>query len=508
MAPVPRKAKSVCLIKNCAGNTLAINEEAQTILSEVSQSLVVVSIVGPYRSGKSYLVNKLSGQPGGVFSVNPTIKANTKGIWMCCMPHPTKRDHTLVLLDTEGLGDPVKGDSGNDCMILSLAMLMSSAVIYNSMGVINQDTLEKLEYPFLQYAHSSTLNLHCDILHKASAQKGKTPPQEDTNNTAPLFVWVIRDFTLKLDLDGRPVTADQYLENSLKDVAAKTPRGRKQNEMRNTIKTHFPKRKCFLFGFPSTDKKVLERMSKDLETEVAPEFARKAEEFCQFILREAPVKKLREDQIMTGSAFAQLLKSYLDVVTKCDMAYLERSMSNLTLEENQRSICKSTESYEKKMKAQQFSTEEEFQRLHKQSLEEALREFKKSYVPHETSRDEYLRQLEKDILEKRRAIWKVCEDSSLKKCEELCKQLKSRVDQKLKEHKYHVHGGYQEFVKDKDDIIRSFNEQCDKDIKAQEVLKKLSVYLEDIGNTIPKTDQASSGKASRPLSEILEKNDQ
>ena len=36
------------------------------------------------------------------------MQSHTKGIWMWCVPHPQKPDHTLVLLDTEGLGDVEK----------------------------------------------------------------------------------------------------------------------------------------------------------------------------------------------------------------------------------------------------------------------------------------------------------------------------------------------------------------------------------------------------------------
>ncbi|OBS65580.1 hypothetical protein A6R68_05880, partial [Neotoma lepida] len=39
------------------------------------------------------------------FSLGSTVQSETKGIWMWCVPHPTKPTHTLVLLDTEGLGD-------------------------------------------------------------------------------------------------------------------------------------------------------------------------------------------------------------------------------------------------------------------------------------------------------------------------------------------------------------------------------------------------------------------
>lgn len=42
------------------------------------------------------------------FSLGSTVQSHTKGIWMWCVPHPQKPDHTLVLLDTEGLGDVEK----------------------------------------------------------------------------------------------------------------------------------------------------------------------------------------------------------------------------------------------------------------------------------------------------------------------------------------------------------------------------------------------------------------
>jgi len=42
------------------------------------------------------------------FALGGTIESKTKGIWMWCVPHPNKEGHTLVLLDTEGLGDVKK----------------------------------------------------------------------------------------------------------------------------------------------------------------------------------------------------------------------------------------------------------------------------------------------------------------------------------------------------------------------------------------------------------------
>lgn len=53
-----------CLIENINGR-LAVNPKALKLLSAIKQPLVVVAIVGPYRTGKSYLMNKLAGKNKG-----------------------------------------------------------------------------------------------------------------------------------------------------------------------------------------------------------------------------------------------------------------------------------------------------------------------------------------------------------------------------------------------------------------------------------------------------------
>ncbi|KAM7317851.1 hypothetical protein ACRRTK_022588 [Alexandromys fortis] len=136
----------VCLIENVKGQLVA-NQEALQILSAIEQPVVVVAIVGFYRTGKSYLMNKLAGKNTG-FSLGSTVQSHTKGIWMWCVPHPQKADTTLVLLDTEGLGDVEKGDNQSDCWIFALAVLLSSTFVYNSMGAINQQAMDQLQYPF------------------------------------------------------------------------------------------------------------------------------------------------------------------------------------------------------------------------------------------------------------------------------------------------------------------------------------------------------------------------
>uniref|UniRef100_A0A8D0LAP0 GB1/RHD3-type G domain-containing protein n=1 Tax=Sphenodon punctatus TaxID=8508 RepID=A0A8D0LAP0_SPHPU len=137
----------VCLVGNGADGELEVNPVALKILGGINQPLVVVAIVGLYRTGKSYLMNSLAGKRKG-FSLGATVQSHTKGIWMWCVPHPRSPGHTLVLLDTEGLGDVEKGSTKNDHWIFALAVLLSSTLVYNSKGTIDQYAMEQLQYPF------------------------------------------------------------------------------------------------------------------------------------------------------------------------------------------------------------------------------------------------------------------------------------------------------------------------------------------------------------------------
>ncbi|VCX41187.1 unnamed protein product [Gulo gulo] len=103
MASGPTMTEPICLVED-HGEQLNVNQKALQILDKISQPVMVVGIVGQYRTGKSYLLNRIVGQNHG-FLLGSTVRSKTKGIWMWCVPHPSKLNHTLVLLDTEGLGN-------------------------------------------------------------------------------------------------------------------------------------------------------------------------------------------------------------------------------------------------------------------------------------------------------------------------------------------------------------------------------------------------------------------
>ncbi|MDR3740713.1 MAG: hypothetical protein P4L40_16995, partial [Terracidiphilus sp.] len=107
--------------------------------------VAVIAVAGMYRTGKSYLLNRLMGRGSG-FVVGPSVKACTKGIWLWGRAVPSSDAaggvHVLFL-DTEGLGSTVRGAS-YDSRVFALAILLSSTFIYNSTGVIDGDALARL----------------------------------------------------------------------------------------------------------------------------------------------------------------------------------------------------------------------------------------------------------------------------------------------------------------------------------------------------------------------------
>lgn len=55
----------VCLIENDDNGKLLVRKEGKDILDGINEPVVVVSVVGLYRTGKSYLMNRLAGQQSG-----------------------------------------------------------------------------------------------------------------------------------------------------------------------------------------------------------------------------------------------------------------------------------------------------------------------------------------------------------------------------------------------------------------------------------------------------------
>lgn len=280
------------------GTGLAVNQEAKEILNKINKPMVIVSVVGMYRTGKSFLLNCLMGKTGG-FPLGATVEAKTKGIWMWAGDFPNDPSKAMVLLDTEGLHDPEKGSRTHDAEIFTLAVLLSSILIYNSKGAIDSTSLDGL-------------HLATELTNHISVKAQGEEIGDEFAKFFPMLIWAVRDHHLELTVDGQDITAKEYLEKCL---ALKRGRGKEvtdYNALRETIRAFFKNRNCFLFPLP-TAMDNLKNLDKLQMNELEPKFIKVGYEFTEFIFQNGLCKMMNGKEI-TGNMFTTLSEKYVEAI--------------------------------------------------------------------------------------------------------------------------------------------------------------------------------------------------
>ncbi|XP_074077823.1 uncharacterized protein LOC141512630 isoform X2 [Macrotis lagotis] len=473
----------LCLIENSKGQ-LKVNQKALEILSSITNPVVVVAIVGLYRTGKSYLMNKLAGKKSG-FSLGSTVQSHTKGIWMWCVPHPKKPNHTLVLLDTEGLGDVEKGDNSNDSWIFALAVLLSSTFVYNSMGTINQQAIDQLYY----------VTKLTDHIRSKSAPK--TDMEENSSESVsffPDFVWTVRDFTLELEMNGKPITSDEYLETALKLKQGKPEEVKIFNDPRESICQLFPKRKCFVFSQPAQRKK-LSQLEKLHDSELDPEFVEQAQHFCSYIFLHSNVKTLQGGITVNGPCLEYLVLSYVNAIHSGDMPRMEDAIWGVVQLKNSAAVQRALTHYEDMMKQRvQFPTETltELLDIHATCEKEAIEIFHKDSF--EDVDQEFQKLLMSQLEAKRLAFYKQNMIESEKRCRALIQDIFSPLEEAVNNGTFFKPGGYGLFLQMIKELKEKYHQQPRKGIQAEEVLQEYLKSKEDVVDAILQADQSLSAK--------------
>nr|6K1Z_A Chain A, Guanylate-binding protein 1 [Homo sapiens] len=475
----------MCLIENTNGRLMA-NPEALKILSAITQPMVVVAIVGLYRTGKSYLMNKLAGKKKG-FSLGSTVQSHTKGIWMWCVPHPKKPGHILVLLDTEGLGDVEKGDNQNDSWIFALAVLLSSTFVYNSIGTINQQAMDQLYY---------VTELTHRIRSKSSPDENENEVEDSADFVSffPDFVWTLRDFSLDLEADGQPLTPDEYLTYSLKLKKGTSQKDETFNLPRLCIRKFFPKKKCFVFDRP-VHRRKLAQLEKLQDEELDPEFVQQVADFCSYIFSNSKTKTLSGGIQVNGPRLESLVLTYVNAISSGDLPCMENAVLALAQIENSAAVQKAIAHYEQQMGQKvQLPTEtlQELLDLHRDSEREAIEVFIRSSfkdVDH-LFQKELAAQLEK----KRDDFCKQNQEASSDRCSALLQVIFSPLEEEVKAGIYSKPGGYRLFVQKLQDLKKKYYEEPRKGIQAEEILQTYLKSKESMTDAILQTDQTLTEK--------------
>lgn len=277
----------------------AVNDEAARVLEAYGRKPVAVcTVCGPYRTGKSYLLNLLLGRiqrGSSQFRVGSTSQACTQGLWMWGAGESGSSGSALVFMDCEGFGS-TDSDKTRDAKLMSLCMLISSVFLLNTKGVINEGLF-------------NALSLVCHL-----AEHMEERGQEASK---PALLWLLRDFVLQLEDDsGRALSTDEYLERQLHQkplAGTNAERSAAAVEVREHILRFFPQRHCATLVQPIIDEDKLRSLTEVPYTDLRMEFRKQFEAMQAQLMSMARAQpKMIAGHPLGGAALVALLRKLVD----------------------------------------------------------------------------------------------------------------------------------------------------------------------------------------------------
>jgi len=336
--PVERPIQLVSV--NSAG-VFSINPEALEMIRSIKKKIAIVSVAGKYRTGKSFLLNRLINRQSG-FELGSTVNPCTKGLWIWNKPIAATEEVQTVFIDTEGL-ESFNRNVHLDTKIFALTLLISSYFIYNSMNAIDEKALESLGLvvSLSKYIHVNS--------HPAQVSE----ELDEYSQYFPFFMWVVRDFALQLvDSSKQTMTDRQYLENVLRPVDPdKYPdpeQAALKNEIRGKLSTFFKERDCITLVRPVTDEKLLQKIDKLPYESLREDFRLKTELLVKKVFCNIKPKSIN-GQALTGEMFVNLLENYVNAFNGGMVPAISTAWEQVLLIELEKTVEKSVEEYKKKM---------------------------------------------------------------------------------------------------------------------------------------------------------------
>lgn len=279
---------------------LQLEQEGLALIRSLKGPLSPVVVIGPYRSGKSFLLNQLLGvgcEEG--FGVGHTRKTQTKGVWVWGEPLEVNGDDgqpplNLLLFDTEGFEATGKADAYDD-RIFALSTVLSAVLVYNLPETVRESDVQALSFA-VQLADTFYNN----------AQAGRASPVEAAN-----MLWLIqRDF-----LEGQSV--QQMVNAALEPVPNPGHDSdiEQVNRIRLSLKTIAKNSTAFGLRQPHLERTRLCEMA---ESELEESYVRQRNELRQLI-RKMSKPKLVNGAQLNGTALASLIERMVAALNSRDI---------------------------------------------------------------------------------------------------------------------------------------------------------------------------------------------
>uniref|UniRef100_A0A8C5RD30 GB1/RHD3-type G domain-containing protein n=1 Tax=Leptobrachium leishanense TaxID=445787 RepID=A0A8C5RD30_9ANUR len=285
----------------------------------------------------------------------------------------------------------------------------------------------------------------------------------------PSFTWCVCDFTLELVFDGKKITEDEYLMNSLK-----CKQGMKiedHNLPRRCILEYFHSHKCFVFGMPTFPKKL-----RDLENladnDLDEEFVAQCKSFCDYIFTKGSVKSVPGGIVVNGRMLGNLAVSYVEAIKSGSVPCMENAVVALAESENTQAVKDAVSKYEAEMNkyARKFPTrtELEFFQLHMECEKFAVELFLERSFKDEGQKHQLL----EDHIE---TFSQTNEDKSFQFCKNLLDELSQTLEKNISENYYMKPGGHKLFFEEKMMIMETYKTKPGRGVKVLHKLGHISM---------------------------------
>lgn len=360
------------------GMRYEVSVEAEEFLKSTKGCLAVLGVLGKYRTGKSFILNRVILNDQKIFQTGQTVNACTRGIWMCSKITDFQNDRgetiSTLVLDSEGLSSTE--NASNDKNICALMLLLSSFLIYNSFNNIDETALSQI---------SLMTNLTKDFA------------EQKTSCVFPSFCWLLRDFVLSLkDAEGKDINSNEYLESVLKPHGESVLKSHEESlikesdknagvdSIRETIRDHFPDRICVTMSRPCQEEEDLRNLNSLSWSKMRSVFVDQVDDFRKLITNKLKYKVIDGSEV-SGPMLLMITKSFVDAINNGALPILDDSYKMLTDIKDSESANIAMDLFEKTLHAHHLSKEIGSQ----ESLNIKLQEWKRQAIT-------YFRQKSKD----------------------------------------------------------------------------------------------------------------
>lgn len=284
---------------------LSLSSESSSLLKQIPGNLSIISVCGPLKSGKSTLANLLVSNSLSGFELSHDNSIKTEGVWLWAEPMRTK-DSQILFLDCQS-STLIENSSNLDMKLYTLIVLLSSCLVFNTRGVIDEEAIKQLTL-LLCFSHSVDFSQD----YSSSPEDIEARVIQET----PKFVWVLRDFSLAIiDDNGNTLQAKEYMESLLSMPSFMGKNAANNEKILKNFLNIFRSRECFTLPRPTASQDELENLDIADYESLRESFRAKFEEFKESVLEHCPVKSFNGSEV-TGFQLVTLVEEILEVLNE------------------------------------------------------------------------------------------------------------------------------------------------------------------------------------------------